>query len=45
MTTTEAACAEQIRAAWEQIAARTDDYLAATPLVVAHRGLRCSGRR
>ena len=45
MTTTAAAPAEQTRAAWEQIAARCDDYVTATPFVIAHRGLPCSGRR
>ena len=45
MTTTAAAPAEQTRAAWEQTAARSDDHVTATPLVIAHRGLTCSGRR
>ena len=45
MSDTGAAPVEQTRAAWEQIAARADDYLAATTLVIAQPGLPCSGRR
>jgi len=45
MTTTAAAPAEQTGAAWEQTAARCDDHVTANTLVMAPRGLPCSGRR
>jgi hypothetical protein len=45
MINTEAAPGVQTRAAREQIGARTDDYLAATHLLIARHGLPRSGRR